>query len=277
MESKMGIAVFNDSAKIITALFALWAAVIAYLFIFVSPLSVVVSASQPVAGSIGIFVEAAVGFNAARLFGGRKSFTGRLISYYSVALLLQAVSWLMWGLLANGQIPTGGTLIFQGFASLAGQALAAFALARSVQAMIIKVDRRIVALILVSLLFSAALAVVVGVNMPTLETLLVFGGFWPVSVFVQLASGLILVSLLGRWYLARPLGNIAFAYIGYSIATALATMLSFTLVYSQADFWVIISILSAVSSFYVGLEMTQVRPKTPTVRTMQPYGPPPAS
>jgi hypothetical protein len=277
MESKMGVVMFNDSAKIITALFALWAVVIAYLFIFVSPLSVVVSASQPVAGSIGIFVEAAVGFNAARLFGGRRNFTGRLISYYAVALLLQAVSWLMWGVFADGQIPTGGTLIFQGFASLAGQALAAFALVRSVQAMIIKVDRRMVAFILVSLVFSGALAVVVGLNVPTLETLLVFGGFWPASVFVQLASGLILVSLLGRWYMAKPLGNIAFAYIGYSIATALATMLSFTLGYSQADFWVIISILSAVSSYYVGLEMTQVRPKTSIVGATQSFTRPPVS
>ncbi len=95
-------------------------------------------------------------------------------------------------------------------------------------------------------------------------------------IFIQLASGLILVSQLGKWYMARPLENIAFVYIAYGVATSLATILRITLQFPESDYWVIQSIIAATCFYLIGLQMSQVRPVSlgPTTRSGVQGGPP---
>lgn len=260
MSLKLGAVEFNAGAKVITTLFAFYLAVVTFTVSYFGPFFTVTTPLHPVAGSLAIFAEAFVGFKAVRMFGGRRNFTGRLVMYYSVALLAQAISWVIWGLFAGGQIPTGSTLIILGLGSIIGQILSAYALLISARAIIMKVDRQALALILLSLIFSAGLSVLLGIYNTTLVDRFVWSGVWSTSIFVQLASGLILVSLLGKWYMAKPIANIAFAYIGFGIATSLVIMLTYILPFPPADFWVVISLIEAVTFYVVGLSMSQVRP-----------------
>ncbi|MGI0080266.1 MAG: hypothetical protein ACRECH_11640 [Nitrososphaerales archaeon] len=252
---------FNGAAKVITALFGFYSVVVTLSVYFLGPVFTVTSPLHAEAGSIAIFVGAFIGFRAAKMFGGTHNFMGRLMAYYSVGLLAEAISWVLWGVLARGQIPTGVTLIILGAGSIVGQFVAAFALLISAKALIVKIDIRSLSLILVSFVFSLGLSLLVGTTLTDPADRLVWSGIWPLSIFVQLSSGLILVSLLGKWYMARPIAYIAFAYVGYSVLTSLATMTRIVLNFSFADYWVIISVLSATSFYFVGFFMSQVRPR----------------
>ncbi len=251
---------FNTDARVITALFAFYLIVVTFTVSYFGSFFTVTTPLHGLVGAIAIFAEAAVGFRAARMFGGRRNFTGKLITYYSVALSAQALSWVFWGVFAGGQIPSGLTEIVLGLGSIFGQVLSAYALLISARAVIIKIDKKIVGIILGSLAFSSILSILIEAYHSTITDLIVWSGVWPTSIFVQLASGLILVSMLGKWYMARPIANIAFAYIAFSISTSLVIMLRLILQFPWADFWVIISVIEAVSFYLVGLSMSQVRP-----------------
>lgn len=268
MSLKIGAVDFNTSAKVITVLFGFYLVIVVFTVSYFGPFFAVTTPIHPVAGSLGILASAVVGFKAVRMFGGRRNFTGRLIMYYSIALLGQAFSWVVWGLFAGGQIPTGTTLIVLGFSSIIGQILSAYTLLISARAVTIKLDRRRLASILVSLLLSGGYSIIVGTYLTSPVDRFVWSGVWSVSIFVQLGSALILVSYLGKWYLARPIANIAFAYIGYSIATSLTTIIQIILQFPLADYWIVISVISAASFYTVGLQMSQVRPMSLALSTV---------
>jgi hypothetical protein len=251
---------FNREAKTITGLFGLYLIEVIVSTLLRGPLYTVTTPYHAEIGSIPIFVAAFIGFKAANMFGGRHNFTARLAIYYSIALFAQAISWVLWGALARGDIPSGVTLVILGTGSLAGQILSAFALFVSAKALIVRIDKQTSGLILVSLAFSLGLSLFVSSSLTNPIDRVVWSGIWPLSIFVQLSSGLILVSLLGKWYMARPIAYIAFAYVGYSVLTSLTTITRIILNFSLADYWVIISVLSAASFYLVGLFLSQVRP-----------------
>jgi hypothetical protein len=109
--------------------------------------------------------------------------------------------------------------------------------------------------------------VVVGTYLASPVDRFVWSGVWSVSIFVQLSSALILVSSLGKWYLAKPIANIAFAYIAYSVATSLTSIIQIVLQSPLAYYWVVISVISAASFYIVGLQMSQVRPMSVALST----------
>jgi hypothetical protein len=251
---------FNLEATIITTLFALYLLVVALSVYLFGTLVTVTTPLHPIAGSLGIFAEAFIGFKASSMFGGRRNFMGRLLTYYSIALVAQAISWVIWGLFAGGRIPTGSTLIILGLGSIIGQVLSAFSMFLSARAVTVKLGRRLVVMIVAAIIFSAGLSGTLAIYSHTLENLIVWSGIWSLSICVQLACGLVLVSLLGKWYMARPIAYIAFAYIGYSVLTSVVTMAQIIGRLSAANYWVIISVISAVSFYIVGLAMSQAKP-----------------
>ena len=141
---------FNRNVKIVTIFFVFYLAVVAFTVYYLGPLFTVTTPLHPIAGAIAIFVEAAVGLKATKLFGGRRNFTGRLLTYYSIALIAEGVSWVIWGLFAGGQIPSGVTLVVLTLGTFLGQFIASFTLVVSARALFVKLDRRSIMLILVS-------------------------------------------------------------------------------------------------------------------------------
>jgi hypothetical protein len=264
---KAGVIDFNSSAKVITALYLLYLAVAISILLFLGPFSFVTTPTQPVTGSLAIFVSSIVGFRASRLFGGRKNFTGRLVSYYSAALFLEAVSWVVWGLFADGQIPHGLTLIALSIAAVGGTAISAYVLLRSAKAIVIKFDGRVVAIVLIALSLSVVFSILVSVVLTSPVDRFFWSGLYSTLVFLQLVGGLILLTSLGKWYMAKPLVNIAFGYIFYAVATSLLTIIrnAFTAQFPEADYWAVVSFIGATSFYFVGMQMTQVKPRTTAV------------
>ncbi len=252
---------FNADAKLVTMFFVFYLALEMFTVIYFSPYFAVTTPFPPIVGSMGIFAEAAVGFKATRMFGGRRNFTGRLLTYYSIALVGEAISWDVWGLFARGQIPSGVTLLVLSLGAFVGQFISSFTLLISARALLLKLDRRALTLVLIALFFSTILSLsFLNLFYSSPALLFVWSGLWSGSVFIQLASGLILVSLLGRWYMAKPISYIAFAYVAYSIGQSILTIVALTSYVPPADFWVIVAFITATSFYVVGLAMTQARP-----------------
>jgi len=253
---------FNTEAKLITSLFALYLVVLTLTVTIFGPLFTVTTPLHPVAGSLAIFVGAIVGVRASMMFGGRRNFTGRLLIFYSVALFAQAISWVVWGLFAGGKIPSGTTLIILVSGTILGQVLSSYALVVSAKEITIKLNRRLIGLILFAVAFSAALSIALAFYSQTIENLIVWSGIWSITICLQLTSSLVVISNLGKWYLARPIAYISFGYILFSILTSIVTMIQIVGHFSEADYWVVISIVQASTLFVVGLAMSQVRPMT---------------
>lgn len=252
----------NTSAKVITALFVFYLGVMAFTGYFFGSLFAVTTPFPALAGSLVSLAGAFVGFNAARLFGGRRNFTGRLLSFYSVALLCGAISFLLWGVFARGQIPALGSRLEPVLGgTIVGHALAGFALFISAKALVLKVTRRQVALVVAALVFSLGFSLAISFYPASLTARIVWSGIWSTIIFIQLSSGLVLVSLLGRWYVARQISYIAFGYLGFSIVTPIVMIMRVAISsFSPADGWLVLFIVAAVTNYVVGLAMSQVRP-----------------
>ena len=259
---------FNTGAKMVTASFVFYLGLVAFTLYTFDLHFTVTTPYASFAGSLANLAEGLVGFNAARLFGGRRNFTGRLLIFYSAALVLGALSWLLWGLFVRGDVPSpnsgigplfGGTII--------GHAIAGFALFISARALVSKLTRREVVLVLTALVFSLGLSLVSVLYLNTLSAQILWGGIWAIIIFVQLACGLVLVSQLGRWYIARQLAYVTFAYLSFSVVVPIVMMLG--LAYSSfsfADGWLTLFIVAAVTNYIVGLAMTQIRPMRQEIR-----------
>jgi hypothetical protein len=260
---KLGTSRFNGSAMAITGLFLFYMAALFVYLLLVGPFATITTFNvTQAAGATAVFAEAVVGLRASRMFGGWRNFTGRLLAYYAVALFVSAISWIVWGVLAQGQIPTGFTLAVIGIASTTGEVLSCVALFSSARSIFEKFDRRAALFVVASLFVSAVLSVLVWSYQREILAQIIYGAIWPAAIFVQLSCGLIVVSLLGRWYLAGPIKLISSGYIVFSIAIAVTSILQITLNLSPADFWVGISIIESVSFFVIGLGMSQALPKS---------------
>jgi hypothetical protein len=251
---------FNFGAKILTALFIFYLIVLITLLYLFGPFYLVTTPLHSLIGSITIFAEAAVGFRASRIFGGRKNFTGSLLLYYSIALVAQAISWDFWALNARGEIPTGTAIIVLGSGAILGQIISSFAILKSVRAIVVKIDKRIIMLILIALCSSVIFSIVIAIYETSLQERIVWSGIWSATFFIQLAGALILMALLGKWYMAKPIVYIALAYMSLSLATAIVTTFWILGILPPANYWTALSIVEVLSFFTMGIAMSQVMP-----------------
>ena len=257
---------FNKYAVAITGLFILTA-----ILIFVSPPSL--SDLRLIPAGLETLVAAVVGWRASRMFGGRKNFIGRVLIFFSLAILGYTVAATITGFEDLQLVSAPAALSESGLSTwigvLAG-CFSAYALVVSVKVVWGRFDRKT----LLVVLFALALAFVVGwTNLVFADP--VFGqttgpdtvlwvGLVPVLAFVQLVSALLLLRFLGRWYAAKNLTILAFAYVFYSALIPLVTSLLAFLLVQSANFdtaFLIIRVTANLGLYFVCLAMTQLRPR----------------
>ncbi len=251
----------NTSAKIVTVLFAFSLAVIAYTVYYYGILFSVTTLAMPLAGSVANLAYALVGLNAARMFGGRHNFTGRLLIFYSIALILGALTWILWGVFAGGELPPFGTKVEPLLAgTIVGHAVAGFALFTSARALLVKLTRMQLAMVAAALALSLGLSLATSLYMTSLLSQIVWGGVWSAVTFLQLASALVLISLLGGWYITRPLAGIAFGYLSFNIAVSIVIIVNLPTSYPNPGLWLTLFLIAGITNYIVGMSMSQVRP-----------------
>jgi hypothetical protein len=118
----------------------------------------------------------------------------------------------------------------------------AYALVASVRSLWDRYDHKT----LLVVLFSLALALVVGSTNPvyadavfgqtTVSDTVCWVGLVPTLAFLQLASAILLLRFLGRWYAAKNLVVLALAYVFYSALIPLLTSLIAFLLVQSANF-----------------------------------------
>ena len=257
---------FNKYAVAITGLFILTA-----ILIFVSPPSL--SDLRLIPAGLETLVAAVVGWRASRMFGGRKNFIGRVLIFFSLAILGYTVAATITGFEDLQLVSAPAALSESGLSTwigvLAG-CFSAYALVVSVKVVWGRFDRKT----LLVVLFALALAFVVGwtnlvfadpvFGQTTGSDTVLWVGLVPVLAFVQLVSALLLLRFLGRWYAAKNLTILAFAYVFYSALIPLVTSLLAFLLVQSANFdtaFLIIRVTANLGLYFVCLAMTQLRPR----------------
>jgi len=257
---------FNKYAVVITGLFILTA-----ILIFASPPSL--SDLRLIPAGLETFVAAVVGWRASRMFGGRKNFIGRVLIFFSLAILGYTVAATITGFEDLQLVSAPAALSESGLSTwigvLAG-CFSAYALVVSVKVVWGRFDRKT----LLVVLFALALAFVVGwtnlvfadpvFGQTTGSDTVLWVGLVPVLAFVQLVSALLLLRFLGRWYAAKNLTILAFAYVFYSALIPLVTSLLAFLLVQSANFdtaFLIIRVTANLGLYFVCLAMTQLRPR----------------
>ena len=257
---------FNKYVIIITALFAL-----TLIAIFGSPPAL--SDLRLLPAGLETLVAGFVGWRASRMFGGRKNFIGRVLILFSLAVFGYVVAASVTALEDLQLLPAQFLLSESGISTwisvLAG-CFSAYALAASVRSLWDRHDRQT----LLVVLFSLALAVVVSstnlvyadavFGQTTLSDTVLWVGLVPVLAFVQLASAVLLLRFLGRWYAAKNLAVLALAYVFYSALIPLMTSLVAFLLVQSANFdtaFFFIRLSGNFALYLVCVAMTQVRPR----------------
>lgn len=142
------------------------------------------------------------------------------------------------------------------------QVFSSYALLTSVKTIIDKLDRKAWILIFLSLGFSLVLAVLLGINQESVVELFFWSALWPSLVFIQLAGALLLINLLGKWYVTKPIAIIVFGHLGFSVILPGIAILNFFFPIPNVALWLVVVGPMIVTSLYtVGVGMSQVRPR----------------
>ncbi len=269
MNSKVGTPMrfqFNRYAMVITTFFVL-------TLVAVFTLPPALSDLRLLPAGLETFVAGIVGWRASRKFGGRRNFIGRVLIFFSLAIFGYTIAATLTALedlqLLQPPILLSESGISTWIGVLAG-CFSAYALVASVRSLWDRYDHKTLLVVLCSL----ALAFVVGwtnlvfadpvFHQTTVSDTVLWVGLVPILAFLQLASAILLLRFLGRWYAAKSLALLAFAYVFYSALIPLMTsLLAFLLVkstnFDTAFFFIRLS--ANLSLYLVCLAMTQVRPR----------------
>jgi len=219
------------------------------------------------------FVAGIVGWRASRMFGGRRNFIGRVLIFFSLAIFGYTVAATVTAIEDLQLLHPPALLSASGVSTwigvLAG-CFSAYALVASVRSLWDRYDHKTLLIVL----FSLALAVVVGwtnlvfadpiFGQTTTSDTVLWVGLVPILAFLQLASAILLLRFLGRWYAAKSLTILAFAYVFYSALIPLMTSLLAFLLVQSANFdtaFFFIRLTANLALYLVCLAMTQVKPR----------------
>jgi len=269
MNSKLGNPMrfeFNKYAVAITAFFVLTLVLILALPPALSDLRLLPAGLETVVAGI-------VGWQASRKFGGRKNFIGRVLIFFSLAIFGYTIAAILTALQDLQVLQPSALLSASGIStwvSVLASCFSAYALVASVRSLWDRYDHRT----LLVVFFSLALALVVGstnllfadpvFGQTTLSDTVLWVGLVPTLAFLQLASAILLLRFLGRWYAARNLVVLALAYVFYSALVPLMTSLVAFLLVQSANFdtaFFIIHLSANFALYLVCLAMTQVKPR----------------
>jgi hypothetical protein len=256
----------NKYVIVITALF-----VLTLVAIFALPPAT--SDLRLLPAGLGTFVAGIVGWRASRMFGGRRNFIGRVLIFFSLAIfgytIAAAVTLLEDLQLFHTPVLLSASGISTWIGVLAG-CFSAYALVASVRSLWDRYDHK--TLVVVS--SSLALALLVGstnlvyadavFGQTTVSDTVLWVGLVPTLAFLQLASAILLLRLLGRWYAAKNLAVLALAYVSYSALIPLMTSLVAFLLVQSANFdtaFFYIRLSADFALYLVCIAMTQVKPR----------------
>ncbi len=252
----------KGDAKWITTVFAV------YLVLRVAWVQLWVPSYYSLVSALIVILGGTAGLKASKMFGGRMNFTGRLILYFSLALFVSSLASIGSSLPRSGSGLSGLPAIIFAAGVIGGQLLSGYALLISVRALIERLDVKAFLLISFSLVFSLGFAWIALVNRAAIEFLsglnvLIFAGLFPSLIFLQLASALLLSSLLGKWYATKAIGIVAYGYVGFSILLPASIVVVIALGLINSPVGNFILGVPPVSMLYVvSLGLTQVRPRT---------------
>jgi hypothetical protein len=257
---------FNKYAIAITGLFAL-------IVIMILALPPALSYLRLIPAGLETVLAGIVGWQASRKFGGRKNFIGRVLIFFSLAIFGCTIAAILTALQDLELIQPLALLSASGISTWTGilaSCFSAYALVSSVRSLWDRYDHRT----LLVVLFSLALALVVAwtnlafadpvFGQTTFSDTVLWVGLVPTLAFLQLASAILLLRFLGRWYAAKSLVVLAFAFVFYSAWIPLVTSLGEFLLVQSANFDTafLFGQLSINFAIYlVCLAMTQVRPR----------------
>jgi hypothetical protein len=224
-------------------------------------------------GSLMLFVGGLAGIQASASFGGRRSFTGKIALYFALALILVSISMLASSLSAGLSYPAGRVLSSIDLTTFVlAQCISIYAIVASLRSVIDRINTRAVVYILLSALFSIIIALFnlraglrIGLIQSNLDEVF-WVGLFPILIFLQLAGGLLLINLLGKWYATQTIRIIAFGFVCFDIlfppvvVYILVGSLAF-LGYQATAFLTGISFQAVTAMFIVGLALTQMKPR----------------
>jgi len=256
----------NKAAILITSLF-----VFTIILIFTTPPAL--SDLRLLPAGLETLAAAVVGWKASRRFGGRRNFIGRVLIFFSLAIFGYTVAATVTALEDLQLFATPILLSESGVSTWIGvlaSCFSAYALVASVRSLWNRYDNRT----LLVVLFALGLAFIVGwsnlafadqvFGQTTVSDTVLWVGFVPILAFLQLASAILLLRFLGRWYAAKSLAVLAFAYVFYSALIPLVTSLLAFLLVQSANFdtaFFAIRLAVNLALYLVCLAMTQVRPR----------------
>jgi hypothetical protein len=224
-------------------------------------------------GSLMVLVGALAGIQACASFGGSRNFTGRIALYFTLALLLVSISMLASSLASALNRSSSEVLSITIFTSfIAAQIISTIALMVSVRSVIYHLSARTATYILLSALFSIAIAwfnVTVGTQIGLIHSSadqIFWSGLLPVLIFLQLASALVLIDLLGKWYGTHVIRTIALGFVCFDLLFPPATVYVFAAALSSLGDQVTalltgVSLQAVTATYIVSFALTQMKPK----------------
>ena len=223
--------------------------------------------------SLMLLAGGTAGIRASAAFGGKNSFTGKIALSFGIALFLVSLSIFsssLLGILSYGISTILSNVIFISF--ILAQCISIYALVVSLKMVMLRLETRSALHILVSLVFSFAVGwfnSAVGTQVGLIRTS-VDVAFWvylfPILIFLQLASALLLIDLLGKWYATNMIRVIALGFVAFDVLfpPAMVFVLVNLLGYvgSQVTSLLTGISLQAVTAMYiVTLALTQMKPR----------------
>ena len=168
------------------------------------------------------------GLKAAKSFGGRRNFTGRLLFYFSLLLFALGPFYQLSVYLDSMPNPFSSWLSFNVFLPYSGldfwesnlaYFLPSYALVISLRSVWNRYDMKSWLIIILSVVFALvfgswfSLATDASQGLTTLMDAVLFVGIGPLLLFVQLAAAGLLLHNLGRWYVARSIRALVVSYL----------------------------------------------------------------
>ncbi len=150
-----------------------------------------------------------------------------------------------------------------------GQVLSSYALAAAARSLVDRINRKVAVVILGSLLFTLGyvlLWIVILGYKRLFESFFLSFFVLPLLLFLQLASAILLLVLLGDWYVARPLRLVSFGYVAFSASAAFAALFARYLGLTGETLSMVSGIPLVVPLYVVGLGLSLMKPDPHLVR-----------
>ena len=253
--------------------YVLW---VTFFFIAYSALKILLpdaESAYSLMSSLMLIVGGLAGIKAFLSFGGKKNFTARIALCFTIALFLISITMLSSTLESAFNLSGTAVLSLVVFVSfVAAQLISTIALMTSVKSIADRVNIRGAIYLLLAAIFSFGVAwfnARVGAQIGLVHNQVdafFWSGLMPSLIFLQLGTALVLIDLLGRWYVtpairAVALGFVCFDFL-YPPATVYILVTSLSFLGGQVgNLLTGVSLQAVAATYVVSLALTQMKPK----------------